>query len=331
MKKSTGPDTYLFPLPAVVVGTYDKTDTPNMMTASWTGIINSKPSMLSVSLRKATYSYNSIIERKAFTISVPSQKYLAETDYVGTKSGKNENKFETTGLTPVHSDRVDAPYVEEFPVILECRLVKYEDLGLHTLFIAEIVDVKVDQACLNPKGKPDIHTIRPVGYAHGEREYYGIGDFLGKANKLWKTSRLNTPLFTGTQKEPAELIFDYYRKLDNAEPIEAFENFFFWDDFTIDNEGAIIDSHDKYKEWYNKIQASHFDRRHIINKIKIEQGEVEDDFRVILDMFYQARSWKPGEARSTNIRVAGKIEWFLKKDPSSGRLKAHQYIVNLLK
>lgn len=187
MKKSVGSNTYIFPLPSVVVGTYDNDNKPNMMTAAWTGIVNSFPTMISVSLRKATYSYSNIIDKKAFTIGIPSKKHILEMDYVGTVSGKRENKFESTGLTPVKSELVNAPYVSEFPVVLECKLVKYDDLGLHTMFIGEVIDVKIDEAYLKENGMPDILKIDPISYIHGEREYYGIGEYLGKANRMWKT------------------------------------------------------------------------------------------------------------------------------------------------
>ena len=134
----------ILPLPSVVVGTYDNDNNANMMTAAWTGIVNSSPTMISVSLRKATYSYSNIIDKKAFTICIPSKKHVLEMDYVGTVSGRRENKFERTGLTSVKSEVVDAPYVSEFPVVLECKLVKYDDLGLHTMFIGEVIDVKID-------------------------------------------------------------------------------------------------------------------------------------------------------------------------------------------
>lgn len=328
MKRSTGPDTYLFPLPAVVISTYDKTGAPNMMTASWTGVVNSNPPMISVSLRKATYSYNLILESKAFTVSIPSRKHLVEMDYVGTKSGRKENKFETTGLTPVASELVNAPYVAEFPVVLECKLVKHDDLGLHTMFIAQVVDIKIDENCILPNGKPDIQAIDPVGYAHGEREYYATGEFLGKANKAWSASNLNKSLIDAEHREVTELILSYYRKLDDGEPLDAFEEYFLWDDFKIVNADRVIDSFEQYAAWYSEVQATLFDRRHIITKMRIENPD--DHLSIVsLDMVFQGRTWEYGSPKSKDVRVNGTVEWHLKRDPASKRMKAIRYLVEI--
>ena len=101
MKKSIGAKTIIYPAPVLIVGTYDKTGKPNVMTAAWGGICCSKPPCVAVSLRKATYSYGSIVENKAYTINIPSEKFVKESDYFGLVSGKTEDKFAAAGLTPV--------------------------------------------------------------------------------------------------------------------------------------------------------------------------------------------------------------------------------------
>lgn len=179
MKKSIGAKTIAYPTPAWVIGTYDKEGKPNVMTAAWAGICCSQPPCVAVSLRKATYSYASLMERRAFTVNIPSQKYAAETDYFGIASGRDEDKFKTAGLTAVKSDLVDAPYVAEFPLILECRIIHVHEIGKHTQFIGEILDVKADEEVLDKKGYPDIEKIKPIIYAPTIRKYYGIGEYLG--------------------------------------------------------------------------------------------------------------------------------------------------------
>ena len=141
VKKSVGARTLALPTPTWIVGTYDKEGRPNMMTAAWGGICCSKPPCIYVSLRKATYTYGSLMERKAFTVSIPSEDYVKEADYIGLASGRDVDKFAATGLTPVKSDLVDAPYVKEFPLILECKVIHTIEIGLHTEFIGEIMDV----------------------------------------------------------------------------------------------------------------------------------------------------------------------------------------------
>lgn len=186
MKKSLGAKTIVYPAPIFVVGSYDKDGKPNVMTASWGGLCCSSPPCVAVSLRKATYSYGNITERQAFTINIPSETYLKETDYFGLVSGQDTDKFAATGLTPVKSDLVAAPYVREFPFVLECKVLHTVEIGLHIQFIGEIMDIKADESMLDEKGNLLIERVRPFLFAPGERAYYGIGPFLGQAFSIGK-------------------------------------------------------------------------------------------------------------------------------------------------
>ncbi|UCE82950.1 MAG: flavin reductase family protein [Deltaproteobacteria bacterium] len=181
MKKSLGAKTIIYPTPVFVVGTYDKDGKPNVMTAAWGGICCSRPPCIAVSLRQATYSYGNIVAQEAFTISLPSKDYVKEADYFGMASGRDEDKFATAGLTPVKSDLVNAPYVKEFPLVVECRLLHTFELGLHTQFVGEILDVKVDEALLGKGGIPDLEKVKPIWFAPENRAYHGTGEYLGKA------------------------------------------------------------------------------------------------------------------------------------------------------
>ena len=186
MKKSLGAKTILYPTPVLVVGTYDKDGKPNVMTAAWGGICCSKPPCVAVSLRKATYSHGNIVLRKAFTISVPSENHVKQADHFGIASGKTEDKFAATGLTPVRSELVDAPYVQEFPLVIECRLAHTFELGLHTQFVGEIIDVKADQQVLDAAGTPVMEKLLPILFAPEVSSYYGIGRQLGQAFSIGK-------------------------------------------------------------------------------------------------------------------------------------------------
>jgi len=179
IKKSIGARTIVFPSPVFVVGSYDKAGKPNTMVVGWAGICCSKPPCVAISIREATYTYGNIMARKAFTISIPSEKFIKETDYFGSVSGRTEDKFATTKLTPVKSDLVDAPYVKEFPFSLECSVIQIIKLGSHTLFIGEIKDEKADEAVLGKDGLPDIEKIKPLIFDSANRTYYGIGNYLG--------------------------------------------------------------------------------------------------------------------------------------------------------
>ena len=101
-------------------------------------------------------------------------------------SGKSCDKFAATGLTAVRAEHVDAPYVKEFPLVLECRLAHTFELGLHTQFVGEIVDVKADDEVLDAAGVPDLAKLLPIVFAPESRGYFAVGRFLGKAFSVGK-------------------------------------------------------------------------------------------------------------------------------------------------
>lgn len=178
MKKSIGAKTLIYPNPVLLVGTYDESGKPNIMTASWGGICCSDPPCVAVSIRQARYTYKNILLQKAFTINIPSEKFVKESDYCGIYSGRDENKFEKTGLSPIKSELVEAPYVDEFPVVLHCKLKDIVQIGVHTQFIGEILDVMADEELLNDKNIPLIEKVAPILYDYGAKAYYGIGSKL---------------------------------------------------------------------------------------------------------------------------------------------------------
>ena len=180
MKKSMGAKTIVYPTPVFVVGTYNSDGMPNVMTAAWGGICCSVPPCVYVSLREATQTYHNILENEAYTISIPSAKHVKEADYFGMASGKDTDKFKNTGLTPVKSELVNAPYVEEFPFVVECKLIDTVKIGLHTQFIGEIQDIKVEET-MEAGSTSLIENIQPMVYSPDNQSYYGVGDFLGKA------------------------------------------------------------------------------------------------------------------------------------------------------
>jgi flavin reductase (DIM6/NTAB) family NADH-FMN oxidoreductase RutF len=186
MKESLGPKTIVFPTPVFVVGTYDKEGKPNAMTVAWGGICCSRPPCVAVSLRKATYTYWNIVEREAFTINIPSEAHLRMADYFGMASGKTEDKLATAGLQAVKSTLVDAPYIDEFLLVLECKLIHTFEIGLHTQFVGEILDVKADNSVLDERGTPEIEKVKAVLFTPESRKYYGIGEFLGDAYSIGK-------------------------------------------------------------------------------------------------------------------------------------------------
>lgn len=186
MKKSLGAKTILYPTPTLLVGSYDEAGKPNLMTAAWGGICNSRPPCIYVSLRKATYSHHCLLAHQGYTVSVVSEDLVQQADYCGLASGRDVDKFTVTGWTPVSSDLVHAPYVAEAPLVIECRLVQALELGLHTQFIGEVLDVKAEEEVLDRWGRVDVSRLRPIVFAPDSREYYGLGPFLGKAFEIGK-------------------------------------------------------------------------------------------------------------------------------------------------
>ncbi|MBD3413445.1 MAG: flavin reductase family protein [Candidatus Aminicenantes bacterium] len=181
MKKSLGAKPIAYPAPVWVVGSYDSSGKPNLMTAAWGGICCSNPPSITISLRKGRYTFQCIKESKGFTVNIPSEKYAAEADYVGMVSGKDVDKFAVTGLTEEKAEFVDAPYVKEFPLILECTLSQTHKVGVHIQFIGTILDVKADESVLGDDDLPLLDKIKPILFAPVSYSYYRSGRLLGTA------------------------------------------------------------------------------------------------------------------------------------------------------
>lgn len=181
MKKSIGSNCIVFPTPVFIIGTYDKEGAPNIMNAAWGGICSSTPPCIMVAIRDERCTYKNIMDKNEFTVSIPSAEYADEADYVGLISGFKENKFEKSGLTPVKSEVVDAPYVGEFPFVMECRLLDSAKVGSHVQLMAEILDIKVNEDCLDEKGSPEVEKIKPLVFDPAANTYNEIGPVVAKA------------------------------------------------------------------------------------------------------------------------------------------------------
>ena len=173
MFQSLGAKPFILPAPLFLVGTYDHSGRPNIMTAAWGGICASQPPSIAVSIRKSRWTYAAILERKSFTINIPSRKLAAQSDFAGMHSGRDSDKFTDLNLTPIPAEHVDAPGIAECPIIVE--------LGSHTQFIGEIMDVKVDSACMREDGLPDPALIDPLLFAPVVQEYWALGHFQARA------------------------------------------------------------------------------------------------------------------------------------------------------
>jgi flavin reductase (DIM6/NTAB) family NADH-FMN oxidoreductase RutF len=186
MKKSIGPQNVAYPAPAFVVGTYDQQGKPNIMTVAWSGFCCSTPPCISIAVRQTAYTYNNLMNQKAFTVSVARRIQAKIVDYIGIASGRKHDKFAGAGLTVGRSDTVNAPYVKEFPLVLECKVVHIKKLGVHTLFVGEILDIKADEEVLGDDGVPDPTKVDPLIWAPGNRLYFGLGKSIGPSHSMGK-------------------------------------------------------------------------------------------------------------------------------------------------
>jgi flavin reductase (DIM6/NTAB) family NADH-FMN oxidoreductase RutF len=179
-KKLLEPQTILFPLPAVMVSCQRKDEKPNIITLAWVGVVCSEPPMVGISIRKGRYSHSIIKDSKDFVINVPIQKLLQATDFCGTKSGKNVDKFAETKLNPVKSVKVSAPLINECPVNLECVVKQILELGSHDLFLGEIMATHIDSEFLDSSGKLDVGKMELFCYCPKAHDYRVVGEALGK-------------------------------------------------------------------------------------------------------------------------------------------------------
>lgn len=176
-KQQWKPTTALNPVPAVMVTCVDREDKPNIITIAWAGTINSKPPMVSISIRKERYSYTLIKEKGQFAINLTTRKLAFATDFCGVKSGRDINKFEALKLTPEKASMIEVPLIKESPVNIECVVKNIIELGSHDLFIAEIVAVNIDEKLLDIDGKLCMDRADLICYSHGE--YWTLDKSLG--------------------------------------------------------------------------------------------------------------------------------------------------------
>lgn len=168
--------TLLAPVPPVMVSCGDMEDS-NIITIAWTGIINSNPPKTYISVRPQRHSYDIIKEKGEFVINLTPSSLVKQADYCGIYTGKKVNKFEKCGFTKGEASTVSCPTIEECPMSLECKVTDSVDLGSHTMFIADITAVNVDEALLGSDGKLHLERAHLAAFAHGE--YFELGKRIG--------------------------------------------------------------------------------------------------------------------------------------------------------
>ena len=180
MRKNLGPKTFLYPMPVLIIGTYNEDGSPNVMNAAWGGI--SEEHEISICVDDGHKTAENLQKRKAFTVSIADVKNLVACDYVGIVSGnKVPDKFERAGFHAVKSEFVDAPVIAELPMALECEMISY-DVSTCRL-VGRIVNVSMDESVLDENGKVDVAKLAPITYDSSGHGYYVLGERVGSAFK----------------------------------------------------------------------------------------------------------------------------------------------------
>ena len=179
----------LYPLPAVMVSCQYPNENdpactkpelqgkPNIITVAWAGTICTNPPMLSISVRPERYSYHLIEKSGEFVVNLTTEALVRATDYCGVRSGRDVDKFKEMHLTPQLSCHIGAPGIAESPVNIECKVREIKPLGSHSLILADVVGVTIDDAYLTKTGKFDLNSTGLITYSHGE--YFLLGKKLG--------------------------------------------------------------------------------------------------------------------------------------------------------
>lgn len=167
-----------YPMPVFIIGTYNADGTPNAMNAAWGGI--SEEQEISICVDNSHKTAENLIARKAFTVSMATADTLAACDYVGIVSGNKEpDKFAKAGFHATKSEFVDAPLIDELPMVLECEVISYDEETCR--LVGRIVNVSADESILGENGKVDVAKLRPITYDSMNHHYLVLGEKVGQA------------------------------------------------------------------------------------------------------------------------------------------------------
>jgi flavin reductase (DIM6/NTAB) family NADH-FMN oxidoreductase RutF len=166
----------LSPMPVVLVGCAHRSLGRNVLTIAWTGVDCSDPPVVHVSIRPSRYSHKIIKESGVFTVNVPTRDLLRQVDLCGVVSGRDGDKFARAGITPLDGSAVEAPIVAECPVNFECRVLQVVPLGVHDMFVGEVVARRADAPIVSG-ARVDFSKLSLVVYVGGE--YWSVGERLG--------------------------------------------------------------------------------------------------------------------------------------------------------
>ena len=178
MRRNFGAETWLYPMPVLIVGTYDETGVPDAMNAAWGGIRDT--GQIAVCIDPGHKTAANLVKQKAFTVSIADAGHLAACDYVGIFSGNDvPDKFARAGFHALRSEFVNAPLIAELPMALECRLISFDPESGRTA--GEIVNVSADESILDESGKISPEKLRPLVFDPVHHNYLEVGGAAGRA------------------------------------------------------------------------------------------------------------------------------------------------------
>ena len=180
------PQPFIYPMPMVLVGAL-VSGKPNFMTVAWVSPANYKPPMIMIALGKSHHTNPGILEHKVFSINIPGQGLIIETDFCGIRSGKQVDKSQVFDV--FYGDLKSAPMAKQCALSMECQLLQTVDLPVDTLFIGEVKGVYCEDKYLT-EGKPDVKKICPLTLTMPDNNYWGVGENLGKAWSMGKEYKI---------------------------------------------------------------------------------------------------------------------------------------------
>lgn len=185
MKITRKPSTPLLPTPVVLLSVAGEGKKPNMITLAWVGVVCSQPPMISVAIRPSRHSHKLVEAAREFVVNVPRAAQVAQVDAAGVISGRDHDKFRELGFTAAPASKVKAPLIAECPVNIECVVRHQVLLGVHDLFIGEVVAVQYDEDVVDSRGRLKVAALDAFAYAEGE--YWSLGERLGSYGQSAKS------------------------------------------------------------------------------------------------------------------------------------------------
>jgi len=182
-KRQLGPCVTFFPQPTTLVSTVDTEGRPNLMTASWAGIVSKTPPLMAVSFNRGRKSYHNLLQTGCFVVNLVPSSLAVVADFCGVRSGRDLDKLSLSGLDLTAAEQVAAPLIKQSPLNVECRFEREVELGDYRLVLGEILQIHAAEEAFRQHPQGDARVFDPLVYLGGIREYWGLGEKVADAYK----------------------------------------------------------------------------------------------------------------------------------------------------